>query len=841
MRLTVRTLLAYLDHVLPEDANEALAAKLRESAYATQLAERIQDSIKRNDLQAPSVSAMHPIENANTIAEYLDNVLQAEHIPEVERVLLESDVHLSEAAACHQILTLVLSRPALVPSELRAKMYQLSKSLSGRQGSDDVGLGDEPLENASIASLDLPVTDIAALGAAVSAPTDLASNPAVPFQQAANRDGSVDHASASRRNPAASNTAAPKHRVPEYLRAGRPARILPWLMTLALCAVLLLVISKAFQPVSRLASEDDRVYSPSDPLELYENEQPAKQFGPVGEEPGVVVVQEGNRPAPPKESTSTNNDPKRSPAGAAASQVPASSESPEDAGSEPKVKPDAGPAMPTDSTPKPVVEPAVAESIPESTPATITETTTPAAVPGDMKPEGSAAKPVVEEVATESGNAGSTEQPSPKPMSEVASADKSDAGDKPDADSPETPTTPPVVEAQPTAEPKPVKKGAQIGTLASADALLIERQTDKFNRVGFEQSIHTGVEYVTLPTFRSTIALNNELQLTCVGPAEFSFEESDDAQPAIRLLYGRFLLEAAEASTSINLRVGDRQALIGLSDPQSQAAMEVTAYRPLGADPENPVSVQPVVAIQALSGSVDWAIDGVDQVAIAAPVRWSQVGTEAPVSDLADPRGWMKAPPANEVTVESIARKGLLELNDETKTVKSFLVDAVGYRRAEVAALAARSLMLLGISDVFFGAKGIFDNEAQKSHWTDHFHALRSQVDRGGKHAQQIRASIARMNAAEATQMYRLLLGYSPEQLKAGADFALVEALNDASLAMRVLALENLREITGTTLNYRPQETAPRRAAAAKKWDTKLAAKDIAWEEPPTPLSVLER
>ncbi len=124
MRLTLRTLLAYLDDTLEPSETKLIGQKVAESDAAQELIARIKQVTRRRRLTTPPATGPNAFE-PNTVAEYLDNTLSAEQVAEVEKACLESDVHLAEIAAAHQILTLVLGQPALVPPTARQRMYAL--------------------------------------------------------------------------------------------------------------------------------------------------------------------------------------------------------------------------------------------------------------------------------------------------------------------------------------------------------------------------------------------------------------------------------------------------------------------------------------------------------------------------------------------------------------------------------------------------------------------------------------------------------------------------------------------------------------------------------------------
>ncbi|MFM8414542.1 MAG: hypothetical protein ACKOCX_07435, partial [Planctomycetota bacterium] len=115
MRLTLRTLLAWIDGVLPEPQQQELGAKVQASPVAPKLVARIEEVVGRPGLAAPRVDGRGLAEDPNTVAEYLDNVLPADRLEAFERVCIESDLHLAEAADCHGLLAELARDPASIP------------------------------------------------------------------------------------------------------------------------------------------------------------------------------------------------------------------------------------------------------------------------------------------------------------------------------------------------------------------------------------------------------------------------------------------------------------------------------------------------------------------------------------------------------------------------------------------------------------------------------------------------------------------------------------------------------------------------------------------------------
>lgn len=111
MRLTLRTLLAWLDHVLPPEEQHELDGKVAASVAAQHLVERIRRVVERPTIPAPRIEGRGLAADANSVAEYLDNSLDHDRLEAFERICIDSDMHLAEVAACHGLLAALAQDP----------------------------------------------------------------------------------------------------------------------------------------------------------------------------------------------------------------------------------------------------------------------------------------------------------------------------------------------------------------------------------------------------------------------------------------------------------------------------------------------------------------------------------------------------------------------------------------------------------------------------------------------------------------------------------------------------------------------------------------------------------
>jgi hypothetical protein len=150
MRLTLRTLLAYIDGILPDVARADLAKQVEGNATAEGLIKRIRRAVARPEIPAPRLDGRGLADDANSVAEFLDNSLPADRLGAFEKICLESDLHLAEVAACHELLAEV-ARDTMAVKPLDAASHERLLRLFHHRAAVEAAVAerDEARENAA--------------------------------------------------------------------------------------------------------------------------------------------------------------------------------------------------------------------------------------------------------------------------------------------------------------------------------------------------------------------------------------------------------------------------------------------------------------------------------------------------------------------------------------------------------------------------------------------------------------------------------------------------------------------------------------------------------------------
>ncbi|MEM9646778.1 MAG: hypothetical protein AAF989_17440, partial [Planctomycetota bacterium] len=190
--------------------------------------------------------------------------------------------------------------------------------------------------------------------------------------------------------------------------------------------------------------------------------------------------------------------------------------------------------------------------------------------------------------------------------------------------------------------------------------------------------------------------------------------------------------------------------------------------------------------------------------------------------------GWVSGTETVRSTVEKSAREGLTGLVHPKADLGIELREALRFRRSEVGALAGQLLLLMDEPEVYFGSDGIFNDPKQKLHWSKHHTVMQAYLNSGVSKVQRVHSAIEKMEQADLPALKKLLTGFKSAELTDGGDEQLIEWLDSSAMAVRVLALENLREITGTTGYFNAAEdNVNRRQDDVKKWRIRARKGDI--------------
>jgi len=347
------------------------------------------------------------------------------------------------------------------------------------------------------------------------------------------------------------------------------------------------------------------------------------------------------------------------------------------------------------------------------------------------------------------------------------------------------------------------------------------------------QILAAGERLVVPPTFRPQIALGSGVQVTFAGDSAVQMEEPlHPGSSRMTVEYGRFLmLNSGKEGAQLELNLQGLAGTLTLEGADTVVAVEVRHFLPPGSSAEMDARVL-VIELFATSGSARWEEEGQDPIDIPAHHVLTYVaGSERELSGPFQSPDWIDIS-----SVSDIDRLTSLELQkslDPSRPVHVTLAELMGDRRVDVRALAARSLASLGEFEPLIKE---LNNPQQKSFWAPEVDVLRQSLSRGPEVADQIRQSLERLRPQDATALYRLLWGYSPEQLAGDGAKELVGLLESPAMDVRVLASDTLRQITGAQLLYRPEKAPAENRPSINRWQERLADGSIVYKTPPSPV-----
>jgi hypothetical protein len=376
-----------------------------------------------------------------------------------------------------------------------------------------------------------------------------------------------------------------------------------------------------------------------------------------------------------------------------------------------------------------------------------------------------------------------------------------------------------------------------VGRFISTNQVLLRHQPQvgTWQRVPPQEMLAAGDRLLSLPTFRSTIALSSGVTVELLGGTEAVLQPAGiDGVLGLRVNYGRAVMRTSgKPETRLRVLAGQRDALATFVNPASSAAVEVRLLQADGVDPaKQPSGVRADLYVS--EDKIVWVDDtGMPPQTIEAPATRSIDPPGAVASGEAFLPDWILAEPIR--PGDKIGAEYLAEYLSPDRPTVQRLLEAADNRRIEVRALALRSLSYLGEYEPLVKALNQTDVN-QRVYWSDVVDDLKAGVARSPEDAAKIREAFLKLRGESGTPLYRMFWGYTAADLKGGADATLVEYLDHDDMDFRALAFWNLRDITGEGLFYRPDTTAAARRSRVQTWKQRQMSGQIVPKAKPAPM-----
>lgn len=767
MRLTLRTLLAYRDRVLKPTELEDMHARVQQSAMAGNLLKRIESLANRHTILAPPVEGKGLGADPNSIAEYLDDALKGEKVPELERICLESDVQLAELAQCHHLLSSALSTTVEVPAGLRERIVAFGDSAARAKAlaEQPTGLMAEttslPASVATTAAAPIPQLEGKArfrTDAPHKRPVDsvnTASAVAVVGQTAgggthAPRPLVAAHAVEAPMLASGGESIRPTgldlegshlaHEVPEYLRGTSRDG---WRGPLAIGALVTLLVVLIWQSIGSweevrqlFADRPERAAGDTnDSTNVERNE------GGDREQPAARIALDGKGTTP-----------------AVGSPTPASTLGTVDAQS----------TLPTSET---TVDGAVSSAT------------------------------VVENVASPS--APPLANPATEPLTGLHAAQWLPA----DAQAMQA-----VIFVKTTAA-QPLHRMQAAQRLPSGTQIFVPPASrPKLDLARGPVLAFCGPTQVTvrLPETGASAAPEIDLRL---GKALITSNPQGQSG------------DQSSQSQSMVITTPDSQVALTLLDATTRVALDLN-YAPAAHGPINDRAANPpVLSVTVIDGQARLAVraasGGTATDVNLATGQWISVtgGVASSPQTAASMPLWID--PASDRPVDVLAVEDLQRQLAADSSIGTTLLKLVANRRPETRAIAAETLALLGNWDWVMSEKSSLNDPRDRSYWTPLLDLTRQIIAANPEDAQHLRSALETKDPARGEFQSDMWIGLKQTQLENDGLKKLVETLNSEVLLDRILAIYHLQRLTGKDFGYQAGEV---NRASVQQWNRELAS-----------------
>jgi hypothetical protein len=771
-----------MDDILEPADQEALSEKIETSEFASDLIHRTRDTMRRLRLSAPQALGAGLGLDPNTVAEYLDNTLTPENVADLERICLESDVHLAEVASCHHVLTMVLGEPAEIDPDVRKRMYTISEELEQRN---------RTRTDAAHRTTEKALSPEARPTAASASPRPSSPRPS----------SRVDDSTF--------------HEVPLYLQRSRWSFGRVAAALLATAALVTAGVYYGWGGAGAPADHDDLAQgtiqlptaqtdgATSDDTSAEEDaadgmsaDDAASVDPPPAIMPGdnALVTSEPSEADVVSEGGSTVDR-------YASDVVPPTEPADEMAGNE----------MATDDA-----ELATTPPLPPPTTTSVEATDVGVVLNSDELVDDNASAEMDDLGGSDATDAVVRDERGDEMVDMSAGEETAELADA----------------AQPPDDRPPT-----LGTFwADRDVLLrIDPASAKWLPLATGTTLKAGDNLLTLPTFRPTLALDRGIGVKLSGATSVvlgsesamagSVPQAPGADvPILGITFGRVvLINSGEADNPIHIVVGEVAGTLHL-DPGKTVAVEVVREWVPGRDPRETPSAVRATAF-APEGGVTWTTPE-QSFSVDGPSQWEihPVEPAQPVA-IVDRAEWIEGEQVGRL--DRLAADQIRQRLAPGEPADAVLLDISKSQRSYERALATRCAAYVGQFAPF--VRSLSDSD-QRASWGLHIDTLRAAMALGPESARSVRRALFDQRGGRATDdLYEMLCGYSledigmtAEQRETGALDKLINWLENDSLDYRVLAAHNLKEITGKVLLTNPTADPEERARGIRRWRERL-------------------